>query len=342
MCYIEYRVVKMKIKDRNYGIDIVRIIAVITVLTVHFFLNTSYYYTPPYGLSMNIQGIIRNFCMVCVPLFILITGYLNNKLEYNKSFFKGLFKILIIWFFYSIIEYFVLNIMNGNIDSLNIKDLLFSITSFKACYYSWYIEMYIGLYLFSPILNNAYNSFNKKNRLYLLLIAISIIIVPGFINDIFKDVIYLPNWWYSIYPIAYYICGKYISDIKPKISKKTLFILLILVQILTYSYKYITIIDYYSITTFASATIVFLIFYNVNLKNRIIKSIVKYISIISLDIYLASSLIDRILYPIFNNIMKDMKIEQNKIILYAPAILIITFILSTIYGSIRKLIIKVR
>lgn len=332
----------MKIKDRNYGIDIVRIIAIITVLTVHFFLNTDYYSTPPYGLSMNVQSIIRNFCMICVPLFILITGYLNNKLEYNRSFFRGLFNILVIWFFYSIIEYFVLNIMNGNIDNLNIKDLLFSITSFKACYYSWYIEMYIGLYLISPILNNAYNSFNKKNRLYLLLIVISVIIVPNFVNNILDGIIYIPNWWSNIYPIAYYICGKYISDTNPKINKRTLFILLILSQILTYSYKYISTIDYYSITTFTSATIVFLIFYNIELKNKILKSIIKYISIISLDIYLASSLIDQILYPIFNNIMVNMNIEQNKIILYAPVILIITFILSTIYGSIRKLIIKIR
>lgn len=332
----------MKIKDRNYGIDVVRVIAVISVLSVHFFLNTNYYNTSPYSFSMDIQGIIRNFFMICVPLFLLITGYLNNKLEYNKSFFKSLFDILIIWFFYSIIEYFTLNIMNGDINNLNIKDLLFSITSFKACGYSWYIEMYIGLYLFSPLLNNAYNSFNKKNRLYLLLITISVIIVPNFINNIFEKVIHLPNWWNSIYPIAYYICGKYIADKKPKINKNTLFILLILTQILTYSYKYITIIDYNSLTTFVSATIIFLIFYNIELKNKFLKSIIKYISVISLDIYLASSLIDKIMYPIFNNIMNDMNIGQNNVILYAPIILGITFTLSIIYGSIRKLIIKVR
>lgn len=95
----------MKTKNRNYGIDIVRIIAVVLVLSVHFFLNTNYYNTIHLGgISLKIQSIIRNFCMVCVPLFMLITGFLNKKTEYNRSFFRGLLNILIVWFFYSIIE----------------------------------------------------------------------------------------------------------------------------------------------------------------------------------------------------------------------------------------------
>lgn len=107
------------LKERNYGIDIVRIIAVILVLSVHFFLNTRYYITPNYGISMKLQVVIRNFCMICVPLFMIITGYLNNKTEYNKSFFKKLINILIVWLFYSLIEYFVLNVSNGNLDLMH-------------------------------------------------------------------------------------------------------------------------------------------------------------------------------------------------------------------------------
>lgn len=333
----------MKIKDRNYGIDVIKIIAVILVLTIHFFLNTEYYsFTAGGGLGIKIQSIIRNFCMICVPLFMLTTGFLNKKTEYNKSFFKGLFNILLVWFFYSLIEYFVMNSISGDFSNFNFIKLLHSITSFDACYYSWYIEMYIGLYLISPILNNAYNSFDKKNRFRSVLIIVLSIMLPIFINTIFNNIIHLPNWWYSTYPIAYYMCGKYISDVNPKIRKKNLILLLILGQIFTLSYNYIAGIEYYTLPIFINTVLVFLIFYDINIKSDKLKKVTTYVSSISLDIYLGSSLIDQLLYPIFNAKLESMGVTQQYSILYAPIILIVVFVASLLYGSIRKLIINVR
>jgi len=330
---------KKDLKDRNYGIDLVRIIAVILVLCVHFFLNTAYYVTPKSDISMKFQAIIKNFCMICVPLFMLITGYLNNKTEYNKSFFKKLINILIIWFFYSLIEYFALNISKGNLD---LKSFILSLTSFRACDYSWYIEMYIGLYLISPVINSAYNSFDKKNRTVLLLIAIIGGTMPEIINNIFSGSIHFPSWWAAIYPLSYYIIGKYISDVKPEVSKKTIIVLLFLTQILIYSYNYISSIEFNSFLTVINSTLIFLLFYKVNVKNNVIRKIIKYISGITLDIYLASSLVDKIIYPIFNNKMSSMGFGQSKLILFAPIVIIVIFIISTIYSSIRKFLINVR
>lgn len=327
-------------KSRIYGIDILKIIAVCLVLAVHFFLNTNYYGAENSGISMKIQTIIRNFCMICVPLFIMITGFLNKKTEYNKSFFKGLINILIVWAFYSIIEYFVINALNSK-HVLDLRSFIYSFTSFNACHYSWYIEMYIGLYLMSPVINNAYNSFNKKNRLILLLITIFSIVLPPSFNVIFDGVIHMPSLW-AIYPLAYYILGKYIEDIKPKFNKKILIFLLIITQILTLSYNQISAIDHNSLTTFISTVIVFLLFYNIDIKKNFLRKSISYISNITLDIYLASSLIDKFVYYIFNSKMMSMDIYQNKVILFAPIVLIIIFTLSAIYGSIRKLIINVR
>lgn len=94
-------------RDRNYGLDILRVIAIISVLSVHFFLNTKYYIVSKNGIGMKAQFVIRNIFMICVPLFILLTGYLNNNKKYDKKFFKGLINILIIWLFYSVIEFTV-------------------------------------------------------------------------------------------------------------------------------------------------------------------------------------------------------------------------------------------
>ncbi len=335
------RMIDVKNK-RNYGIDIVRIIAVILVLCVHFFLNTKYYGTEMAGINMHIQGIIRNFCMACVPLFLVITGFLNKKTNYDKKFFKSLITILIVWLFYSVIEYFVLNIINNTHDVLNFKNLLFNISSFKACGYSWYIEMYIGLYLISPVINNAYASFDNKNKKYLTIILLLVFLIPNTINMIFDGIIHIPSWWNGVYPIGYYIIGKYLQENKINIKKKNIILLLIFNIILTYSYSYIGSASFDSIPTAITTILIFLLFYDINIKKKAFQKVIVYLSGITLDIYLASSLIDKLVYPYLNKNFGFDKMIQQELIIYAPIVLIIIFILTIIYASIRKLLIKVR
>lgn len=258
-------------KKHILGLDLVRVVAVILVLTVHFFLHTKYYDSPLTGINMNIQSVIKNFCLSCVPLFILLTGFLNNKKEYNKKFFKGLAAIIIIWLFYCIIEFFVLNIINDNYENLNINNFIYSITSFQAVSYSWYIEMYIGLYLLAPLINVAFDNFSNSNKKIFTAIIFFLGIGFNFLNIIFKDVIQFPDFWNSIYILSYYVVGKYIATIKPKFSKKYLFLLLVINQLLTFYYQSLDgiSVDYNSLTIFTQSVILFLLIYDINIKNDI-------------------------------------------------------------------------
>lgn len=329
-------------KDRNYGLDILRVIAIISVLSVHFFLNTKYYVVSKNGIGMKMQFVIRNIFMICVPLFILLTGYLNNNKKYDKKFFKGLLNVIIIWLFYSIIEFTVRKYITNNLEELTFKKILLAVTSFKACHYSWYIEMYIGLYLLSPVINNAYDNFETKDKNILLLISIIIFILPGLINDLLKDYIHFPNWWYGVYPLGYYITGKYLKDTKPKYNKFLLAIIFLLVQIITFMLMKKSDIEFESLTVYLSSVIIFLIFYDVTIKSKLLKTIIMTISIMSLDIYLASSLVDHIVYTIFNSKMTLYNIPQSRCILFAPIVLIITFVLSSLYASFRRILINIR
>ena len=67
------------LEKRKDGLDVIRILATIFVFTVHFFLKTNYYNVSLDGISLKLQSIIRNFCMSCVPLFIMLTGFLNQN-----------------------------------------------------------------------------------------------------------------------------------------------------------------------------------------------------------------------------------------------------------------------
>ena len=76
-------------KEREINLDIIRCLAVIGVLGVHFFLNTSYYQTPITNKRMVFMTGIRTILMCCVPLFLLHTGYLmSRKKEISIHYYK--------------------------------------------------------------------------------------------------------------------------------------------------------------------------------------------------------------------------------------------------------------
>ena len=87
---------------RHIGIDIVKTIAILSVVGVHFFLNTKFYRVNLDNTNLFIQTIIQQICLTCIPLFVMSTGYLNNNTQINKSYFKKILPIIYIYLLYSI------------------------------------------------------------------------------------------------------------------------------------------------------------------------------------------------------------------------------------------------
>ena len=83
-------------KKRNIQIDIIKTLAVFLVILVHFYLKNGFYDLDYNSKIMKISLLLRNFGMVCVPLFIMTTGYLLRDKEYSKKYFKGILKVYLI------------------------------------------------------------------------------------------------------------------------------------------------------------------------------------------------------------------------------------------------------
>lgn len=67
------------LKERDSSLDILRIVAFLSVISVHFFLNNGFYDQLVVGKRMYVMTILRSFFMDCVPLFLTLTGFLMNK-----------------------------------------------------------------------------------------------------------------------------------------------------------------------------------------------------------------------------------------------------------------------
>lgn len=94
------------------------------------------------SFSMFVQGMGYFFFGIGVPLFLLMTGYLNyKKVSFDKKYLKGILKVIYSYLFFSALTYlfrtYYLHENIGMIDGIK-KTLDFSLIP-----YAWYIEMWI-------------------------------------------------------------------------------------------------------------------------------------------------------------------------------------------------------
>lgn len=300
-------------QDRSVGIDLIKTMAVLFVPCVHFFLNTDYYSTPIANTNMFIQACLRWLFLMAVPLFILCTGYLNYQKTISRSYYLKIFRVIIPYVLISIIC-LIYRKATGS-ESLDFQHALFSIFDFSANHYSWYVKMYIGLYLIAPLLNIAVNTLDRKALRIQLIALIIVIALPATLNTLFNSIpkiayIYFPDWWQKIYPVLYYFIGAYIAKYQVKI-KKSYCIILVLIMICLQPCLQIFInrnqvnnwlfSSYSSLFVIAESTGLFLLFYSTNVKNRLIKHTLKWISMLTLEIYLFSDITDSYIYPYFKS-----------------------------------------
>jgi len=86
------------VKKRNPSLDIIRCIALFSVISVHFFLNNGFYGEIVIGKTMYIATIFRSMFMVCVPLFLVLTGYLMSGKKLSKTYYLGIKKLYVFIF----------------------------------------------------------------------------------------------------------------------------------------------------------------------------------------------------------------------------------------------------
>ena len=202
----------MEIQKRNINIDLVKTIAVFSVISVHFFSNAGFY-DKVISKNMYLGVLFRTLFMICVPLFMITTGYLMKNKMLSKKYYLGINRVLIIYLLDAILYLGYNNIYNG--ESFSIKHIIKSILSFEIGY-SWYVEMYIGLFLLIPFINLIYNNLKtKKEKQILILTMLILTSFQGIFNIKYS---LIPDWWTGIYPLTYYFIGCYLNEYKINIK----------------------------------------------------------------------------------------------------------------------------
>lgn len=192
-------------KQRAFGPDLVRAAAVLLVLSVHFFLNSGFYDQPLQGRGMLLSAVIRMACMTCVPLFLMLTGYLCCETRWSGGYYRRLIRVVLSYLLAggACVAFRILWMK----ETLDVRGILRLFFSFNATPYAWYIEMYIGLFLLTPFLGAAWGALSRRARGALVVSLLCMTALPATLNAF---VAVVPDWWVNIYPLTYFFLGAWL------------------------------------------------------------------------------------------------------------------------------------
>lgn len=310
-------------KKRDLNADLIRCAAVYSVLSVHFLLNNGFYSAPVVGTDMLLMCMYRSLFMACVPLFIMLTGYLMWQKQLSRGYYRGIVKTLEIYVLASIACLLFKKYVLGY--EVTLKSAVLGILDFDAANYAWYIEMYIGLFLMAPFLNLAYHGLkSNKEKQVLLLTMTALTMLPKLLN-IFSFTVegwwanpalsneydpLVPGFFTAMYPITYYYIGAYLREYGWQISKKKNALLLVLAVAAFGWYNYYRsgggsfvwgANSTWGGENLVTAVLIFVLLLHINIERwpGFVRRAIVSISGISLGLYLVSWIFDQIIYKVY-------------------------------------------
>jgi surface polysaccharide O-acyltransferase-like enzyme len=201
-------------KDRILYIDILRIISILAVITIH--VSSSFF------KNINVDWVIANLydsiSRWSVPVMVMVSGLLllDPQKEYPiKIFFKKrLNKVLIPLIFWGIVytiwKYQTLIIAG---QPLPIILILKSFIDGTIFYHLWFIYMIIGLYISTPILRIFTKNANRNDMKYFLLVwFLSSNIIDLFMKRIHVGSLIDLHLFTGF--AGYFILGHYLKDLE--------------------------------------------------------------------------------------------------------------------------------
>lgn len=206
-------------QQRLIGLDFIRSFAIFSVIAGHFFvLNTPFRDTVFDGSTMFLQGFVYLlFNATGVPLFIMMTGYLNaNKVSCDKKYYKGMLRVIVSYILFSVVT--VLFRKYYLEEEYTLRKAIDNILRFSAIPYGWYIEMWIGLYLLTPFLNILYKAIPTKRQKQILLVTLfTLTALPDLFNRYGFHIV--PGFWQKMFPLTFFFIGSYIREYQLRINK---------------------------------------------------------------------------------------------------------------------------
>lgn len=305
---------------RLNGIDAVRTAAILFVIVLHA-ISLSGILDGARTWQWSLALYIRQLTVSCVPLFLMLSGYLQRKKTFSLSYYRGIIPLYLSYFVISALcmaAYAIVGYAGGNMD-LTLVTALYKILNFSANGYAWYFEMYLGLFMLIPFLNMIYGSIGtKRGKLILIGTLAFLTLLPDTIagfspyydgsgSTVALNII--PDFFKAMYPITFYYIGSCIAEFQPKLSrtKKRLAVLAapllpaVLIALYTHlrgGYAWYLFNGFQTVTVAITALAVFVALYDLEIRSTALQKGFSTVAICTFEMYLFSYLWDNLLYSV--------------------------------------------
>lgn len=284
---------------RETGPDLVRTLACFFVVGAHFYLNVGYYNAQLSGIKMFAETAFRWLFVTAVPLFFMLTGYFKKNKRADRKHYMALIPLVISYVTISVAKMILYNRLYGKIYGAG--EMARNLGNYRI---AWYMGLYLCLFLLIPFLNRAWYALDKKEQNILIATLVFLCTVYPVWNYI------APSYFTGIYPVLFYFLGIATSDRRWRADKRILAAILVITVIIEaaisvnltptglFDWTIISTADgTYGTLFIAICTLcIFLLFYDVNIRSKIIGRALASVSSVSFEIYLFAGAYDAIIY----------------------------------------------
>lgn len=279
-------------KERNYGIDLLKIVSMFMVVVLHV-LGQGGVLEQALDLTLNdtVAWFIEILCLCTVNLFALTTGYLciDRKFKY-----KNVINLYILVLFYNVLCTLILN-------GFKVVPLAVSFFPVSNGAY-WYFSAYIGFILFIPFINKYLNSiyeFEHRKLIYTILFVMCGIGLFCLVHS--TDALKINRGYSPVWLGCLYIIGSYFKlyDFKFKNRSKCLYFMIFLlsslfalltrvvilkVPVLSHYFKSSLMLEYISFPIVINSVVLFLLFLKVKVNDSF-KKVLSFFAGLSFSVY---------------------------------------------------------
>lgn len=194
----------MSAKERNYGIDALRILSMFIVVVLHIFnaggvLGATGRFTSQYEAGW----LIKNATFCAVDVYALISGYVWVNAKYR---YRNIMELWLQVVFYTVTITALFAVFSpSSVSLLSWLKALFPVMFNQY----WYFSSYFALFLFIPLLNIIIQKAEKKQ---LLIYIVIILFFFGVLQTLFFSNAFGTNDGYSaIWLMVLYLVGGYLG-----------------------------------------------------------------------------------------------------------------------------------
>ena len=282
----------MKI-ERNYGVDLLRIVAMYMVVVLHVLGKGGILYSlPKLSISYGTAWFLEIAAYCAVNCYALISGYVGVRGRFRLS------SIMSLWLqvvFYTVGITLLFCAFQPEVVEFEHIMRAFMPATYKQY---WYFTAYLIVFFVSPFINAGFNMLKKRDiKILLILMTICFSFIATFVSN---DYFMLNDGYSALWLIYLYILGGYIAKygLFPHASKIKLFFVYLLSVLLTWASLYVfeycsipfingyrILVNYLSPTILISAVSLLLLFSRLDVKG-IMKKVVIIFSPATFGVYL--------------------------------------------------------